>query len=99
MARDKVKELRRRVYLILEQGSVGDGMSVLVDRALVALILINLVAVALESVPSLRDGVPAAVRGHRILLARRLHGSNISCASGARSSTGRTGICRRCGRG
>ena len=25
MARDKLKELRRRVYLVLEQGPVGDG--------------------------------------------------------------------------
>jgi voltage-gated potassium channel len=54
MPRDRIKELRRRVYLVLEQGSVGDGLSVAVDRSLVALILVNLVAVALESVPSLR---------------------------------------------
>ena len=54
MARDKLKELRRRVYQVLEQGPVGDRMSVAIDRALVALIIINLVAVALESVPSLR---------------------------------------------
>ena len=54
MPRDKLKELRRRIYLVLEQGPVGDGLSVAVDRALVALILINLVAVALESVRSLR---------------------------------------------
>jgi voltage-gated potassium channel len=53
MARDKIKELRRRLYLVLEQGPVGDGVSVLVDRALVALILVNLVAVALESVPAI----------------------------------------------
>ena len=54
MARDPIKELRRRVYLVLEQGPVGDGIGVVVDRALVVLILVNLVAVALESVPSLR---------------------------------------------
>ena len=54
MARNKISEVRRRVYQVLEQGPVGDGLSVVVDRALVALILINLVAVALESVPSLR---------------------------------------------
>jgi voltage-gated potassium channel len=53
MARDKMKELRRRLYLVLEQGPVGDGVSVLVDRVLVALILLNLVAVALESVPAI----------------------------------------------
>ncbi len=51
MARDKLKEVRRRVYQVLEQGPVGDGVSVIVDRALVTLILINLVAVVLESVP------------------------------------------------
>jgi voltage-gated potassium channel len=53
MARDKVRELRRRIYLVLEEGPIGDGVSVLVDRLLVALILINVVAVALESVPAL----------------------------------------------
>ena len=51
MARDRVRELRRRVYLVLEQGSVGDCVSRMIDRLLVLLILINLVAVALESVP------------------------------------------------
>jgi voltage-gated potassium channel len=53
MPRDKVTELRRRVYQVLEQGPVGDDVSVIVDRLLVALILLNLVAVALESVPSI----------------------------------------------
>ncbi len=52
MARDQIKELRRRVYLLLEQGPVGDAMSLWVDRALVALILVNLVAVVLQSIPS-----------------------------------------------
>jgi voltage-gated potassium channel len=40
--------------LVLEQGPVGDSIGVLVDRFLVALILINLVAVTLESMPDLR---------------------------------------------
>jgi voltage-gated potassium channel len=53
MARDSIKELRHRVYQVLEQGAVGDLLSVAVDRFLVALILINLVAVALESLPQL----------------------------------------------
>ena len=53
MARDKIRELRRRVYLALDQGLVGGGISLAIDRLLVALIVINLVAVALESVPSL----------------------------------------------
>lgn len=51
MARNKIKELRRRTYLVLEQGPVGDRASVLVDRLLVTLILVNLTAVVLESVP------------------------------------------------
>jgi voltage-gated potassium channel len=53
MARDKITELRRRVYLVLEQGPVGDRLGVVADRLLVALILINLIAVALESVPEI----------------------------------------------
>ena len=51
MARNRLKDLRRRAYHVLEQGPVGDGVSTWVDRALVALIVINLVAVALESMP------------------------------------------------
>lgn len=53
MPRTRVKDLRRRVYLALEQGPIGGGIGVLIDRLLVALILINLAAVALESVPHL----------------------------------------------
>ena len=53
MPRDKVKELRRRVYVVLEQGPVGDGLGGIIDRLLVVLIVINLIAVTLESVPDL----------------------------------------------
>jgi voltage-gated potassium channel len=53
MARDQIKELRRRIYLLLEQGPVGDDVSRWVNRGLVALIVVNLVAVALQSVPAL----------------------------------------------
>jgi voltage-gated potassium channel len=51
MARNRLKDLRRRVYHVLEQGPVGDRISTVVDRFLVVLILINLIAVALESMP------------------------------------------------
>ena len=51
MARNRLKDLRRRVYHVLEQGPVGDRVSKVVDRFLVVLILINLIAVALESIP------------------------------------------------
>ncbi|QCK88022.1 cyclic nucleotide-binding domain-containing protein [Phreatobacter aquaticus] len=45
---------RRRTYEILDQGMVGDRVAVLVHRTLVFLILVNVTAVVLESVPSLR---------------------------------------------
>jgi voltage-gated potassium channel len=52
MAREKTQALRRRVYVALEQGPVGERVAVVTDRLLMALIVINLVAVALESVPA-----------------------------------------------
>lgn len=45
--------LRRRIHEILEHGSFGDGLSQTINRALVAMIIVNLVATTLESVPSL----------------------------------------------
>jgi voltage-gated potassium channel len=51
MPRVRIHELRRRVYMVLEQGPVDDGLGGVIDRLLVVLIVINLVAVALESVP------------------------------------------------
>ena len=52
MTRYRVKDLRRRVYQVLERGPVGDYLSAWVTRLLVALIIVNLIAVALESVPA-----------------------------------------------
>jgi len=49
----KSHELRRRVYHLLDQGSGGSPAGMLIDRLLVALIVINLISVSLESVPSL----------------------------------------------
>ena len=51
MARHSLRGLRRRVYQILEQGPVGDRVNKTVDRFLVILIVTNLIAVALESIP------------------------------------------------
>jgi voltage-gated potassium channel len=56
MAHDRIKDLRRRIYMVLEQGPVGDMLGVWIDRFLMALIVVNLVAVALESVPHYRAG-------------------------------------------
>src|SRR5215510_15307930 len=46
-------ELRHRLYDILEHGSIGDRTGVIVGRLIALLIVINLVAMTLESVPSL----------------------------------------------
>jgi voltage-gated potassium channel len=49
----RVLELRRRLYQILEQGPVGESVGALVGRLIILLVVVNLVAVALESVPEL----------------------------------------------
>jgi voltage-gated potassium channel len=67
MPRDRIKELRRRLYLLLEQGPVGAGMSVTVDRFLVALILVNLAAVVLQSVPEVDARYAAVFDGIEIV--------------------------------
>src|SRR6185312_16334809 len=59
MAQNKIRDWRRRAYQVLDQGPVGDHTVVLVDRLLVGLILVNLLAVALESVAPL---LPADLR-------------------------------------
>ena len=53
MARDRTREWRHRIYLALEQGPVGNAAGRVADRLLVLLILVNLVAVAIESVPEI----------------------------------------------
>src|SRR3989442_329590 len=51
--RARLTEIRRRLYEILEQGVVGDPAGRLVGRLIVLLIVVNLAAVTLESVPAL----------------------------------------------
>lgn len=51
----RVLELRRQTFALLEHGPASDQASVYVDRFLIALIIINLVAVILYSVPSLSE--------------------------------------------
>jgi voltage-gated potassium channel len=51
ICRDTAAALRHRLYEILEHGSVGDRAGRLVSWLIVLLIVINLIAVALESVP------------------------------------------------
>jgi voltage-gated potassium channel len=45
--------LRHRLYDILEHGSIGDRTGMIVGRLIALLIVVNLVAMTLESVPSL----------------------------------------------
>jgi voltage-gated potassium channel len=52
MNRKTSHDLRKRVYAVLDHGP-GSGAGLIVDRLLIGLILVNLVAVALESVPAL----------------------------------------------
>jgi voltage-gated potassium channel len=56
-------ELRRRLYEILEQGPVGDRAGRLVGRLIVLLIVINLVAITLESVPEFEAQYTALFMG------------------------------------
>jgi voltage-gated potassium channel len=51
--RHKTVRVRRRVYEILELGRVGDKVSRAVDRTLVALIVVNLATIALETEPGI----------------------------------------------
>ena len=79
------KEIRKRIYLALEQGPVGNRLNLAVDRLLLILILINLVAVALESVPDLRTRYATLfMLIEYVSLLSSL--SNTHCAFGARLS-------------
>ncbi len=49
----EISALRRRLYEILELAPRDDRLSLVVNRALVLLIVVNLVAVVLQSVPSI----------------------------------------------
>src|SRR5215471_14942215 len=71
MTRNRLRALRRRVYHVLEQGPVGDRVSTIVDRFLVLLILVNLIAVALESIPEYETrygGIFAAIELFSLLV-------------------------------
>ena len=51
--RTRSKLLRRRLYQMLEQGSSADVPSLVLNRSLVAIIIVTLIATIFESVPSL----------------------------------------------
>jgi len=47
-------DLRRRLYEVLEHGAIGDRAGLIVGRLIVVLIVINLVAMTLDTVPKLQ---------------------------------------------
>jgi hypothetical protein len=47
-------DLRRRLYVILEHGAIGNRTGLIVGRLIVVLIVTNLVTMTLESVPALQ---------------------------------------------
>ena len=53
--RQSAPELRRRLYEILHHGTIGDRTSRTVGQFIVLLIVVNLIAVTLESMPDLAD--------------------------------------------
>jgi voltage-gated potassium channel len=50
----RTAKLRRRLYEILEHGTIGDRTGLIVGRLIVALIVVNLVSMTLDSVPALQ---------------------------------------------
>jgi hypothetical protein len=87
MARHSLRGLRRRVYQILEQGPVGDRVNKTVDRFLVILIVTNLIAVALESIPQYAERLRHKFCGHRTFFADRPSRLNTAYGCGVQSST------------
>lgn len=55
MATTRRGRLKRRIYEILEVAPVGDRLSWLVDRAIILLIVVNVAAVVMETVPGYRE--------------------------------------------
>jgi len=51
LGRSTASNLRHRLYEILEHGPIGDRVGRLTGRFIVALILVNLIAVVIESIP------------------------------------------------
>src|SRR5438309_9506295 len=50
-SRHQIATLRHRLYELLEHGPIGDRLGRIIGQFIVALLVMNLVAVVLESVP------------------------------------------------
>src|SRR5262249_18199334 len=77
----RTASLRRRLYEILEHGAIGDRTGLVVGRLIIALIVINLVSMTLDSVPALQTQYGALFTAIELLSL-----SNTHCASGWRPS-------------
>ncbi len=58
MRRRDSQSFRYRVFIALEGGHAGGGVGAVVETGLIALIIANVVAFSLQSVPSIRHAVP-----------------------------------------
>src|SRR5215813_5198400 len=84
-------DLRRRLYEILEHGTIGDRTGLLVGRLIVVLIVTNLVTMTLDPVPALQAQYGPLFIAIELLSLAFLP-SSTHCGSGWRPSTRRTGI-------
>ncbi len=64
---DKASALRRRVFELLEHGTMGDATGRLLNVALICLIVINVVAVPLNTVPELSTRYAALFRAVEVV--------------------------------
>src|SRR4051812_10254177 len=53
LPRSKPTDIRRRLYELLEQGPIGERRTRFVSRVIILMIVVNLAAAALETVPAL----------------------------------------------
>jgi hypothetical protein len=83
------RDLRRRLYEILEHGAIGNRTGLIVGRLIVVLIVTNLVTMTLESVPALQAQYGPLFIAIELL---SLVVFTIDCGFGWRPSTRRTDI-------
>src|SRR5262245_24001282 len=86
MRRHWWRALRHRLYEILEHGPVGDRTGRVVGRLIVLLIVINLVAITLQTVPEFETWYAAWFLGIELVSLVVLR-SSTDCECGSRSNT------------
>ena len=96
--RDHLYRWRHRAYQILEHGPVGDRAMRVTSGLIIVLVLVNILAVVLESVPRYEAAYRRLFEAIELvsLVPSR---SNICCASGRHPSMRPTTNSNRCRRG